>query len=225
MMIPAPIVRPRLVFKSSANTNDGTDGSSFTFSSMGVGSALDNRVVAVLCGWQSAGTGDILDTGTPPTIGGNTATIAANLADGNFDSLGCGIFYAALASGTTADVVITLTGSVARAAIIVLPLYGADTTLFDTPDTYDGVGGSPASLTQNVAAGGMALMVATNGDGSPSYSPSGETGTLADANMEGSNARYIGIYYETPQEVASKNLQIAYSAGQGPAAMASFAPT
>jgi hypothetical protein len=98
----------------------GTNGTSFTFSSCDIGTEDTSRLVVVILG----GTGTTSQGGVSPslTIGGVAADRQVSIIDSSgTDTMA--LFTLKVTSGTTATIVATFNGQVARAAISVYALY------------------------------------------------------------------------------------------------------
>jgi len=111
------------------STSDGTDASSYTFSAQDIGNASAGRRVIVCIGWANAAQRAV----TSVTIGGTAATQAAQA---NAATCGAAIFYAVIASGTTADIVVNLNGTATRCCISV---YAGDSLQSSTPVDSGGI--------------------------------------------------------------------------------------
>ncbi len=126
-----------------------TAGASRTFSSIAIGSASSSRVVACYI----AGYSSTARTVSSVSIGGVTATIHTARNSGYFPA----IASAVVPSGTTADIVVGLTGSSSALWVAVYTIVGLNST---TP-LSSGNNGVAASGSQSVvlttAAGGVAI--------------------------------------------------------------------
>lgn len=153
MTIPGCLVAPMLAsgrkeLSFHGNATDTSNSSSYTFSAQTIGTASADRRVIV--GVHMEGARSI----TSATIGGVSATIVIQ-GGGSGKS---GILIAAVPTGTTADVVITLPGSNSSCAIGVWSVTGMTSdTAVDTGDVFD----DPAADTLSTANGGICIAVAT----------------------------------------------------------------
>lgn len=103
----------------SANTAGGASvGNTVTWSAASIGTADANRIVVVCC------TGDTASLPQSATIGGVAMTATAN---GNFANMSSMMFYLEVPTGTSADIAVTFSGTVAAnaSAIVVYAVTGA----------------------------------------------------------------------------------------------------
>lgn len=100
----------------SANTQSGS-GVSFTFTAQSIGAASSDRIVVVAVQAVANGTG----LSFAMTIGGNTATSAVT----EFSNGGnlAGIYYLAVPSGTTANIVLTVSGTTPNLQVVQIGVY------------------------------------------------------------------------------------------------------
>jgi len=136
------------------SATSGASGSSYTFSSQALGSAASDRYVIV-----SVGLGANSATVSSMTIGGVSATSVVAASGGHHNA---SMWIANVPTGTTGDVVLTLSGSSDRATIGVWASYGlASTTAHDTGSST----ARPATDTLTTLAGGFAVGYCCNQDG------------------------------------------------------------
>ncbi len=134
----------------TGSDSDGTTQSTYTFSGVSIGAADANRYVVVGLALRAAGNRTISSV----TIGGVTATSAVDLdGDAGGNTTRAALFIAAVPTGTTADVVMTLSGSAARAAVVAWRLVNANPTANDT----DTSSSDPSGSTLNIPAGGVGI--------------------------------------------------------------------
>lgn len=131
-----------------------TAGASFTFTSQAIGVASANRIVVLAITHGVTGGLNIPTV----TIGG----ISAALATGSNVNSGGGMYtelwYAAVPTGTTANIVITLSGSEGRLAIGVYTITSA-TSAFSAANGSGSASASTLSTTVTVPSGGYAIAV------------------------------------------------------------------
>lgn len=163
----APTVSPPPTVKTYiTGTSSSSSATTFTFSSTSIGTASSDRLVVVVVEGRQA----VADrTVSSVTIGGVTATIASGT---NVPSKypGC-IAYLTVTSGTTADIVVTFSGSTfGGCGIQVYTLTSLSST---TPVDSDqsGMVASPASVTLTTSSQG-ALIAGVGGNG-------GATGSIS----------------------------------------------
>lgn len=133
----------------TASAKDSTGQTTYTFSSVSVGTAADNRQVVV-------GVHSIL--GSPGitinsvTIGGISASRVVKQESGSGGRV-AEFWKASVPAGTTGNIVVTASAAMLACSIGVWAVYGASTATFDT----DGSNVNPASVTLSVPTGGIAL--------------------------------------------------------------------
>jgi hypothetical protein len=108
----------------TAHPTSASDASSYTFSSASIGAASFDRIVIVGVSVQA---GSIV-TISSLSIGGNNAAVQANVdaASGGQSNIGA-IYSLLVPSGTTADIVVTLSAGAVRCAIAVWATTGLRT--------------------------------------------------------------------------------------------------
>jgi hypothetical protein len=112
------------------SNENGSALSTYTFSAEAIGDASADRIVLVaIAGYRNAVAGV---TVTSVTVGGNACTEIAFGNSGGGNSCIAGIYAVAVPSGTTADIVVTLSGALDRCGIDVLTLSGGSTDSEDT---------------------------------------------------------------------------------------------
>ena len=117
-----------------------------TFSSGGIGTAASNRIVVVMSGISSVVASGI-------TIGGSAATKIVELDSGGAVA---SIWALAVTSGTTADIVCSISATTGAQAIYVAAMYGADISPHATA-TSDEDTPAPMSASLEIPAGGAAF--------------------------------------------------------------------
>lgn len=133
--------------------NSVVAGTSFTFTSQGIGTADATRVVAV-----GIAHGINALTVTSVTIGGNAATQATGAAVNSGAGASTDIWYLAVPSGTTADIVVNISASQTRCAIDVYRVVG--TSGFSAGSNgFSTTGVLTLSATAAVPAGGGAIAI------------------------------------------------------------------
>ena len=146
MFSPMAFVKRPLVLTYQGETENTVNGTVFTFAAEAIGAAAADRRVHVLIG-ASGNVGTI----TTVTIGGISANITAQAQDG---AAKAGIATALVPTGTTADVVVTLSDTQGRCHIGVFSSTGlsSNTPLDTGTSTAD-----PATDTLTSAPGGFCL--------------------------------------------------------------------
>ena len=137
-------------------------GSSLTWTSADLGEATSDRVIVVAVAGASAGSRQVSGV----TIGGSAATLAARSSS---FTMATGIYYLAVAAGTTANIVASFTGSMDDIAITAYSLTGWGTvSVYDSGTLSSTV--TTMSLTGfETSAGGLhvSAKASANAGGSP----------------------------------------------------------
>ncbi len=128
-----------------------TTATSHTFSAVAIGTAASDRLVAVCAG--NSGYGQTISS---VTVGG----VSASQEVAVYYTSALDIWVAAVPTGTTADIVVTFTGS-AECGISVWPIYGASGTIYDTLSHSNA---NPLTGTIDCEAGG-AIVAGCSGSG------------------------------------------------------------
>ncbi len=130
-----------------------TDVGTYTFSSQNIGTASDARWIVAGIGWAAG----VSRTFTSCTIGGVTAT---TLVAANDSATEARLVIAKVPTGTTADVVVTLSGAAVRCAISLWHVlsYNDLTTPFHT-GSDNTLSGSDVSASLNIPASGYGFGV------------------------------------------------------------------
>ena len=188
---------PTLSFEESAV--DGANATVFTFSGMAIGSAAGDRVVFVAV---STG-GSVTNSISSVKLGGNTMTQRVQ-AIAETDEKFVAIYSYPLTTGTTADVVITMSAEAAQASAATYASYGISSEIpHDTGTAQDS---KDLSTTLNIPAGGFVIGIWRAGQ----YDGGGVTWDGAanknfETNIEGnafvSSASESGLSLETNRTV------------------------
>jgi hypothetical protein len=114
-----------ITYVANAGTNSQNPGSNtntFTFSRLNIGTAGSTRIVAVRIAYHAGTAGTAI---TAVTIGGNSANQATSAAAQTNQGEGTDVWYLAVSSGTTANILVTLnsTGAI-RMAVFVYAVNG-----------------------------------------------------------------------------------------------------
>jgi hypothetical protein len=188
------------------NLSSTSDLTTYTFSSVSLGAAAADRIIAVgVTGTAAAGANRTVSS---VTIGGVSATKRA--AAGEAANSPASIWAAVVPTGTTGDIAVTWDNAMVRCAGEVWRMTGA----VETPLDSDALAtGDPMNLAVDVAAGGAVLGFACNqsGSGPGGYGWTGLTGDH-DATVE-TNTEYSGA----SQSIASGQSGYAVVADPGAA--------
>ena len=93
---------------NTANASAGGSASSYTFSSQSIGTADDSRIVVVAV---TVGFNGSVSTVSGVTVGGTSATQQAAATEGASENFRAEVWSVAVASGTSADVVVSLSAA------------------------------------------------------------------------------------------------------------------
>lgn len=137
-------------------TTSTTDTSTYTFSAVSIGAEASNRKVIVVFALNASPAVSF----SSATIGGVSATSIVTAASGF--SL-CGIIIADVPTGTTGDVVITLSGTALRCGIAVYRVVDLNSSTAHATTTDTTASAGVLSATLNVPANGFAVGVTING--------------------------------------------------------------
>jgi hypothetical protein len=182
---------------SAINTVDGT---SFTFTSQDIGAADGTRLVVVAV---VAAAGTASDP-TSVTIGGNGATKAVGRTESTIGTVS--IWYLAVATGTTANIVVNFSASHARCGIGVFRLVN----LVSNTPTATGTGGGSGITTANAnvnVTGPNGIVVAVGNSTNTAVATHTWTGVTEsyDQTVEGTTAQSggfaSGLATETPRTI------------------------
>lgn len=177
-------------FDYVTTANSTTDASSYTFSSVSLGTADADRHILVATGARASSARTI----TGVTIAGISAT---ELRDSSADQTNGSLWIAAVPSGTTGNIVLTYSGTMVRAHIAVFRLVGINPTPVDV-DSHGIAGSSSAArtVTLDSVAGGYAVGAYVASGASTTASWSGVTEDY-DFSYEASGNRASGGHGST----------------------------
>lgn len=179
------------------NTASASNGSSYSFSSVGIGTAASNRLVVVTVHWGGGSSASL----TGGTIGGVTAEVAVTRTGVQ----ACGIMSAPVPSGTTATIAVTLSASADHCGIGV---WAATDVSDQTPsDTANATGTGDAEAEITVPTDGFVVAAAIS-DTTATVTWSGATEKF-DASLASSD-RYSGAQVTT---AGSATIEVEAAAG------------
>lgn len=176
------------------------DASSYTFSAVGIGTASSDRTVIVAAFSRNSGSTASISS---VTVGGSAAT---KQSSANYNVAGgssvCGLYTIPYPTGTTADIVVTLPSSYARAGVAAYAVYGLASVVPSA--TASATNATTLNLNTNVTAGSVCIgAVYTNPNGSATW-----TGLTEDLDIliESSNglttASALLTSAETPRTIS-----------------------
>ena len=198
-------VSPSISFRTSAASS--SDLTTYTFSSQNIGTAAESRHVIVSVSSLADGLGSTSISSI--TIGGVAATVVVSQASG--DGGFAGLAIAAVPTGTTADVVVTMSNLQGRMAVGIWAAYDlASATPVDTAaSTAD-----PASLNVDVQAGDV-LVAAIYNNTNATATWTGATERFDDLveGAEYSGADYTATADETPRTVECDYTSVSRNVG------------
>jgi hypothetical protein len=147
LMAAAASSAPEVSVEVGGRGVDTSNGTSFTVSGLSYGTADAGRYVVVALTVIGGG------TITGVTLDGNTLTKIVGLQNGNSET---GYYGAAIATGTSGNLVVTVNISSSCVAAQVYALNNVNTTASDSGTSS----ASPGSVSVTIPAGGVALAVA-----------------------------------------------------------------
>ena len=169
--------------------NNATTLTTYTFTGASIGTAASDRIVFVAV----SATGVSGVTLSSVTIGGNSASLI-NTGSAGFGTLGNA--YLNVASGTTADIVVTLSGSQNRCSVDVYAVYGSSGAPYDTDLLVQPSTVSTLDTTVNIPANAVAIysFAASGGTVTSSYSSATENydGLVGGSSTSRSGATKLG---------------------------------
>lgn len=180
-------------------TGSLSNASSYTFSSVSIGAASADRVVIVAVGGTTGSTPAINSV----TIGGNTATLAASQASTSAAGCIAGLYYLAVASGTTANIVVTFNKTMGSCEIAVFSMTGHAS---ETPAATgtDGTGSTTFNPNCNVAVGDVLISASNGGEGTAcAWTNSTEQSDVVREQTNLSTAKHTATSAETPRTITA----------------------
>lgn len=178
-----------------ATVSSTTNLTTYTFSSASLGAEATDRVIIVAFG----GTAGSSKTISSVTIGGVAATLAVNA---NISwAITSGIYYAAVPSGTTGDIVITFSGSMNQCVCNVFRMTGQSS---NTPAATgsDTTGTTTSDPNCNVVTGDKVVAFSIGGDGSAcAWTGATEVDDRVVELHNFSAAQYTATSTETPHAI------------------------
>lgn len=164
----------------TANATSASDLTTYTFASQSFGVAVAGRRIVV----AATGRGGGSFTLNSVTIGGVSATKVVGLAVSTTNIVD--LWIADVPTGATGSVVLTFSGTMARAAISVFRMVDAGSATAHATATDSTASGNDMSVSLNVPAkGGAIAVVASNTASSITYTWSGLTEDADSGDIEG----------------------------------------
>jgi hypothetical protein len=151
-----------------ATAGDAGNNSTYTFSSVDIGSAASNRYIVAAVLNSSAGASNL----TSATIAGVSATILKAAYGGGSSDIAATLIGASVASGTTGTISVTFSTGQVRCAIGVWAVYGLQST---TPVATASSIVNPASFSIATQSGGIVIAAGNSGDSAGTASWTGVT--------------------------------------------------
>ena len=143
---------PKVTYAWASNTTNGTSASTHTYAGQGIGTAATTRRV-VFAIQATGGTGTAVSSAT---VGGTAASLIVARQHSGDTSMFSEMWWAPLATGTTADIVVNYNNTKSRSGLIVWAVYDAFPTAADT----DGSESISPSVTITAPAQGIVLAAA-----------------------------------------------------------------
>lgn len=134
----------------AGTVGSSTDLSNYTFTNVNIGSAASNRIVYVAV----SATGNTGNSVTAVSVAGISATLV-NTANSSFGTIGAA--YVNIASGTTATIVVALSGVQNRCSVDVYAVYGSTSAPFDTALTVQPSTVTSVSNNVDIPTGAVAI--------------------------------------------------------------------
>jgi hypothetical protein len=192
---------PKVVIVNTDDSADAGNLTTYTFSTQSLGAAQWDRVILVGAAHRATANNVTIDS---CTIDGNAATSVVNTGAVNdtTNSRAARLFARFVPTGTTADIVVTLSAAAVRAGIGVWAMYGTNgaITAFNTNTSSSA---NPTTANVNIPAEGAAVAFAFGTD-APGLTWSGFTESF-DSSLDGQvitgAIRHVG-----PLETASPSL-------------------
>lgn len=177
---------PTRAFRTTAV--DVSNLTTYSFSSVDIGTAAADRTIAVFAAGRGNGAGRSVSS---LSIGGNAANLAKSLV-GSGDQ--CGALYTLnVASGATATISVTFSNSMLCAGVAVWALYGlSSATAVDTADSE----GDASAMSIDVPADGILLAASSIILGASTASITGVTEEFDTAIEAAQNCYFAGGSYQ-----------------------------
>jgi hypothetical protein len=154
-------VKPSIVF--NYGNASAQSSSTYTYNNISIGAASSNRVVVVFVVASDASSRSVSSI----SIGGTAATLGTNTQITGLFLAGMG--YRVVSSGTTANVVITFSGSVRDVGVFVYSLYDLKSEIPLDTDNSPSSSGASKTLTMTTEADGIVIGSAIAGATVTSY--------------------------------------------------------
>lgn len=209
------------VLTYQTNATDSSDLTTYTFAAQAIGNPGDRDYVLVALYGSCIGTpGATIST---VTIGGVSATqsiISIGNNASNTSSFVCGIYSAAVPSGTTADIVVTYSLGMAKAGVSVYTIKGNASITPTATNHFENTSATQSNLNTTTPSGNSVVLAAV-------YYGSGADVTVTWAGLtkrdelywdSNANASSASAAFSTS---GSKTIVAAYSVGPGPTVSAS----
>ena len=148
----APVASAPATVSYTDNPVSTADLTTYTFSSAALGTAAADRIIVVSVTTKASG--GAARTVSSLTIGGVSGTEIAALTTGGVN---IAMWYAAVPTGTTGDIVVTWSGACQECGCGVWAVYGAASSPTDFDSAYNGDATTVAN-TITIPAGGVGIM-------------------------------------------------------------------
>lgn len=166
---------PTMLYSHEGYTLDNSNLTTYTFTSAAIGAAGPSRVIAVAVQSRTSAVGTPRSI-TGVTLGGVSMTAGPSLVGGSAGEPTVAWFYLAVATGTTANIVVTFNNGTQNCAIDVYRLFPLSSTPVDT--AVSTLTSASVTLTDlEVKTQGLALILVDTGrSGSPNLDSSSWNG-------------------------------------------------
>lgn len=173
-----------------ANYTSASDAATYTFTAADIGTAdSDRTVVVAVASTRFANPATVISS---VTVGGLSATELIQFNNTPGDTGVVGLYAIDIAAGTSADIIVTFSGSGSRCGIGVYRCTGISTTPNDTASTGASGGSESVAATTGGAVIGVAHVAANAG-----FTWSGLT-EMYDARIASENGAHTGASLEVP---------------------------
>lgn len=188
--------KPEISITYVTEAGSGTNLTTYTFAATSIGTAAADRVVIVAAGGASGSARTISSV----TIGGNTATVAVTQASTSGVGVRCGLYYLAVAAGTTADIVVTFSGSMASCRIATFAMTG-HTSAIPAATGADGSGSTTFDPNCNVTTGDVLISMSVADGSAVAWTGATEQSDGVTEQTNLSTAKYIATSTQTPRTI------------------------
>lgn len=153
--------RPPAVITKTADPVSTANLAEYTFSTVALGDAAADRQIIVHVGTNASGSADV----TALTVGGVSASPVVAVTDGALGNVRSELWIAAVPTGTTGDIVVTLDATATLCGIVVSRMVDHQSATAVTTYSDGSVSANALSVSINASAGSGAVTGACGGGG------------------------------------------------------------